>query len=210
MKQTAKFWDKHAAKYALSPIKDQAAYDYTLERTRSYLKAQHRALEIGSGTGSTALRLAGNVAQYTGTDISPEMIRIATEKVKAAGVDNLRFRVCSAGQSAQEAAGVDVVMGFNILHLTEDLQGILGSLHRNLAPDGLLITKTPCLGEPSIGVMRVALRVLIPVMQFFRKAPFVQTLSFKQLETMITEAGFKIVETATAPKMSRYIVARRA
>ena len=53
MTQTASFWDKIAPKYAKDPISDQAAYDYTCERTQSYLKPGHRALEIGCGTGPT-------------------------------------------------------------------------------------------------------------------------------------------------------------
>ena len=209
MKQASKFWDKNAAKYAESKIKDYQSYEYTLERTRRYLNADDQVLEIGCGTGSTALRLVDRVAQFTGTDISPEMLRIARDKAGAEGVGNLDFQVASAAQSAQTAAGKKVVMGFNILHLTEDLEGILGSLSANMKPGNLLITKTPCLAEPTIGPMRLLFRVLIPTMQFIGLAPFVRALSFYQLETMITAAGFQIIEAVSRPKMSRYSVARR-
>lgn len=209
MKQASKFWDKNAVKYAASPIKDQQAYEYTLERTRSYLRASDHVLEIGCGTGSTALLLAGSVAQFTGTDISPEMMRIAREKAAAQGAATLTFNVATAAQSARDATDMDVVMGFNIFHLAEDLEGILASLATRLKPGTLLITKTPCLNEPSIGPMRFLFRGLIPVMQFLGKAPFVRSLSFHQLEAIITEAGFQIIEAGSHPKMSRYIVARR-
>ncbi|MCG8445153.1 MAG: class I SAM-dependent methyltransferase [Hyphomicrobiales bacterium] len=55
------------------PVRDVEAYEYTLERTRSYLAKTGRVLELGCGTGSTALLLAG----ITGNDISPNMIGIA-------------------------------------------------------------------------------------------------------------------------------------
>ena len=51
MIEQAKFWDKAATKYAADPIKDMAAYTYTLERTRSYLRDSDTMLEIGCGTG---------------------------------------------------------------------------------------------------------------------------------------------------------------
>jgi ubiquinone/menaquinone biosynthesis C-methylase UbiE len=209
MTQASKFWDKHAVKYAASPIKDMQAYEYTLERTRSYLKAGDHVLEIGCGTGSTALLLARDVAQFTGTDISPEMTRIAQEKAAAEGVETLQFQVRTAAQAAQDAAGMDVVMGFNIFHLTEDLEGILKTVSRNLQSGALLITKTPCLAEPSIGPMRFFFAALVPFLRLVGMAPFVRRLSFQELEAMITTAGFQIIETGSHPKMSRYIVARR-
>ena len=52
------FWDRIAPKYAADPIADPAAHEATLERTRRLLGPGHRVVEIGCGTGSTALALA--------------------------------------------------------------------------------------------------------------------------------------------------------
>lgn len=209
MTQTTKFWDKIAVSYAASPIRDQEAYEYTLGRTRSYLNASDRVLEIGCGTGSTASALAGEVADITGTDISERMVQIATEKAVTQGVAQVSFEVATALASARKAAAFDVVMGFNILHLVSDLEEVLDTLAREMKSGSLLITKTPCLREPSIGLKRFAFGAMIPVMQFFGKAPFVRSLSFQDLEAMLTGAGFKIIETSSKPAMSRYIVARK-
>ena len=69
------FWDRHAAKYAEKPIADPTAYEEKLARVRSLLRATDHVLEIGCGTGSTALRLAPGVAKITATDVSSGMIR---------------------------------------------------------------------------------------------------------------------------------------
>lgn len=56
-----------------------AAYEDTLGRTKSYVTADDRGLEMGCGTGSTALLFAPHVREIMGTDLSPAMIKIARE-----------------------------------------------------------------------------------------------------------------------------------
>lgn len=209
MTQPAKFWDKHAEKYAASPIKDQDSYDYTLSRTASYLGLDDTVLEIGCGTGATALLLAEGAGQITGTDISPKMIEIANQRAREAGAENTTFEVKSAVQALQDAGGFNAVLGFNLFHLTEDFETLLAGLHDTLAPGALFISKTPCLAEPSIGFKRFLFRMLVPLMRAVGFAPFVRCFSFAELEEMITDAGFEIIETSSFPAMSRYIVARR-
>ena len=209
MTTAAKFWDKAARKYAASPIKDMAAYEYTLERVRSYLRPDQNVLEIGAGTGSTALLLAPEVAALTSTDISPEMMVIAKEKAASQSVKNVTFKVADGQQAAAMAGGKDVVLGFNIFHLTPDPAAIFRALHQEMAPGALFISKTPCLSEPSLGLKRFGFAALIPVLRLFGIAPFVGQFSFAQLEGMIEEAGFEIVETGSFPAMSRFVVARK-
>ena len=54
----AHFWDRIARKYAADPIADAAGYEATLRRVQALLSANQDVLEIGCGTGTTALRLA--------------------------------------------------------------------------------------------------------------------------------------------------------
>jgi len=94
--KTIQFWDGHADSYAQAPIKDAAAYNVTLERTRQYLAGCDHVLELGAGTGSTALELASSSVNITATDISPAMIEIAKDKAQKAGIRNVDFRSSSA------------------------------------------------------------------------------------------------------------------
>lgn len=206
---TASFWDKRARKYAASPIADMAAYEYTRERTRSYLTASDTVLEIGCGTGSTALQLAPNAGHVIGTDVSSEMVRIAREKAEAEGITNTTFRVAAADKALDAGDGATVVTGFNIFHLTPRPEDIFAAIHKHLPKGGLFISKTPCLAEPSIGLKRFAFAAMIPPMRLIGMAPFVGRFSFGELEGAIRFAGFDLIEVGSFPAMSRYIVARK-
>lgn len=200
------FWDRAAAKYAKSPVKDMAAYEATLERVRAHLTPDMEALEIGCGTGTTALKLAGAVKNLTATDISTEMIGIAEEKAQNENAQNVRFTQTTLDTHPFAAEAFDAVMAFNLLHLIEDLPAALSAVRGLLKPGGLFISKTPCLAERSR-----LIALLVPVMRFFGKAPYVNFFDTEELDRFIREAGFEIVETGYYPEKarSRFVVARK-
>jgi ubiquinone/menaquinone biosynthesis C-methylase UbiE len=205
----ARFWDRASRKYAKAAIADQKGYERSLDRTRTLLKPGDRVLELGCGTGSSAIRLAADVQSYLATDISAEMIAIAEEKNRAAPVPALGFRVATAEALAGETGQFDAVLGFNYLHLVRDVPATLSRIHGLLAADGLFISKTPCLGE-----MNPLIRlVLLPAMRAVGKAPFVTVFKAADLHQLIGAAGFEIIGTerhATKGKDTRpYIVARK-
>lgn len=205
----ARFWDRAARKYARSSIADMDGYERSLARTRALLPPKARVLELGCGTASTALRLADAASCYLATDISPEMIEIATEKLTATPVPSLRLRCATAETLAPVETGFDAVLGFNYLHLVRDLQSCLDEVHARLVPGGLFISKTPCLAEmnPLIG------RVMVPVMRMLGKAPHVSSLRCAALTAAMEDAGFAIVSVERHASKGRdtrpYIVARR-
>ncbi|MBU2485730.1 MAG: class I SAM-dependent methyltransferase, partial [Alphaproteobacteria bacterium] len=162
----ASFWDRSARRYAARPVADEKAYQTTLECTRAWLKPTDQVLEIGCGTGSTAIRLAPHAGRITGSDISPEMIAIAEERCREAGPGNVSFLSAALSDAQLESTLFDAVIAFNVLHLLEDLPAALVRAGKLLRPGGLLISKTPCLGD-----MSVLLRLVIPAMQLFGKAP---------------------------------------
>lgn len=203
----ARFWDRTSAKYARSAIADQAGYERTVERTGALLRSSDRVLELGCGTGTTALRLAGNVQEYVATDISAGMIAIANEKLAARPTPALVFRTATA--EALETKPFNVVLGFNYLHLVRDLPGTLRRIHALLAAEGLFISKTPCVGEMN-ALIRLA---LLPAMRTIGRAPYVSTFRAMELGPLIAAAGFDIVavESHSAKDKGRrpFIVARK-
>lgn len=207
----AKFWDGIAEKYAKSPVGDMAGYEHTLERTASLLDDDYRVLEVGCGTGTTALKLAPHAAHITATDISSAMIDIAREKAKREGTTNVSFEVAGATDPRYAGRGFDAVFAFNILHLVADVDELLASLRASLKPGGLLISKTPCLGAMNPLISWVA----VPMMKLVGKAPrHVLSLSPDELHDAVKRAGFEIIASETHLTNGKphhpYIVAKRA
>ncbi len=216
MQKEAKFWDGVAEKYAKSKMTDEGAYNYTLERTRSYLTKEDEVLEIGCGTGSTALLLAGSVKRLTASDISKEMIRIGTEKAQNEGINNIRFmtnEVSKAGLAPNSEGQIhyDAVLAFNILHLLQDLPQSLEQINKMVKPGGYFISKTTCKPTNKISFKLLAMMTILPVMQVLGKAPFVKLRKSNEFDKLITNAGFKIIESGDYPANPphRYIVAQK-
>lgn len=202
----SRFWDRRAVDYAKKPVPDERAYEQTLERVRAHLLRNVRVLEIGCGTGTTALKLAANACEILATDYSEEMIAIARAKARAAVVSNVHFRTCTVHNTELALESFDVVLAMNLLHLLGDIPARLGRIHELLRPGGLFISKTPCLGDQSF-----LMRILIPLMRAVGIAPYVNFVTERSLTADIERAGFSIVETGMYPKKSRsfFVVARK-
>lgn len=202
----SRFWDRRAAEYAKKPVPDERAYAQTLERVRAYLTPNDRVLELGCGTGSTALALSASTPDILATDYSAEMIAIATAKARAAGVTSVRFRQSDTEDLALGEEPFDVVLAMNLLHLVGDVPALARRVHGLLRPGGLFVSKTPCLGDQGLAV-----RWVVPLLRVFRAAPYVNFATERSLVTDVTGGGFEIVETGMYPRKSRsfFVVARR-
>ena len=207
MPDPARFWNKVADKYASKPVKDMESYERTLDCTRRHLSASDEVLEVGCGTGTTALLLAPSVKQIIARDISSRMIEIATEKAASQTVENVRFDHATLFDEKLAKGSFDVVMAFNLLHLFDDLAGAVLRVEELLRPSGLFVSKTVCLAEQSR-----LWSVAVAVMRTLGFAPYVRCLEVAELEGIITGTGFEIIETGFHPPSppSRYIVARKS
>lgn len=209
MADAAQFWNKIAPKYARDPIKDMESYEITLNKTRGYLRADHAVLEIGAGTGSTALLLAGECAHITATDLSEKMLEVGRERAWNDGVGNISFEVRSAEDMPD--GPYDVVLAHNILHLVEDLPSVLARAHAVLKPGGVLVSKTFVKPMSGLHLEYRLMKIALPIMQFFGKAPFVAFHTRAAFEAAFADAGFEIVESGHFPvgQERLYTVARK-
>lgn len=204
MKSSKAFWDKAAPRYAKSKIKDEESYQKKLAVTQEYLQSDWSVLEFGCGTGSTALIHAPHIKHIIATDVSDTMLSIAEGKRKEAGIDNVTFQQGTLETLAFESASFDAVLGLNILHLLEDMEGSVARVHDLLKPGGVFVSSTALVSE-----MNGFIKLLIPVMQALGFAPFVNGFDKQTLRSTLAGAGFSIDYEWQPNKESVFIVAKK-
>jgi len=205
MSESARFWDRIARKYAAQPVADEAAYQRKLAMTRARLKPQMMMLEIGCGTGSTAIAHAPHVGHVRAVDISARMIEIARAKAEAAGRTNITFEVAPASQLDLATESADAVLALSLLHLVPDRDALIGEIRRALVPGGIFVSNTACIGD-----MSRLLRLVLPIGQAIGKVPFLRTFTADELQESITRAGFEIEERyQQKPSDALFLIARK-
>ncbi len=203
---SSRFWDRTAARYARRPIADENAYQRKLEVTRRYLRAEMEVLELGCGTGSTALLHAPYVKHIRAIDISSKMLEIARDKAAAAEIDNVIFEQGAINDFAAPEESFDAILGLNILHLLENKERAIAKVHRMLKPGGVFVSSTACIGD-----MTVLLRPFLAAGRFLGFFPPVDIFTMQQLTDSLTDAGFSIDHHWQPGKAKAlFIVARKS
>ena len=187
MDREARFWNKLADRYSRRPISDEATYEKKLEITRQYFESNMEVLEIGCGTGTTAIAHAPYVKHILATDLAPRMIEIARDKAQDAGIDNVTFEVSSVDALDVPDGSIDAVMAHNLLHLLDDREPAIADIHRMLKPGGVFVSSTACIGDLS-----PLLRLIVPIGRLLRLFPLVRSFSADDLKRSLDNAGFDI------------------
>ena len=205
MADPARFWNRIARRYAKRPVADEDAYQHKLKITRSYLRPDMNLLEIGCGTGSTALAHAPLVGHIDAIDFSEAMIGIARDKAAAAGVSNVSFRCLAIADLDAPAAAYDMVLGLSILHLLDDWRALIARVHALLRPGGLFVSSTACIAD-----IMPLFRLVAPLGSAVGVLPRVSIFTAEALRAAITGAGFSIEhDWQPAPRQALFIVARK-
>ena len=97
-----------------------------------------RAVDIGGGTGRLSILLAPLVGSVVVTDASAGMVRVAHERIEAAGLGD-RVRAVQVDLTADRLDGAyDVVWSSMALHHVHDLEGLFRSVAGLLVDGGRL------------------------------------------------------------------------
>lgn len=184
-----KFWDLISSRYAASSIVDKTAYEDKIQKVKTYLTAGSVVLDIGCATGTQCGDIAENVKQITGIDISGKLLAIAEERKVERNQENIEFIKTSLFDDRFQPGSFDVVMAFYVMHFFEDVDAVLKRIHDLLAPGGVFISETACLGDKNIilsTVLRLACSLgLLPKINF---------LTLNKLEQALDKAGFHVIE----------------
>ena len=205
MARSSKFWDKIAETYAKQPIADEASYEKKLQVTRDYFRPDMEVLEIGCGTGSTALLHAPYVKHIRAIDFSAKMIAIALEKAANQNITNVTFEQSSIDGLNIPPQTLDMVLGLSILHLLEDKEATITQVYDLLEPGGLFVTSTACLGDAMPWFKFIA-----PIGKWLGFFPLVKVFTVQDLIDSLTNARFTInYQWQPAKDKAVFIVAKK-
>ena len=204
--QQATFWDGRAAKYDADIRTHDSLYIRTVMRTKSLLTNSDIVLDLGCGSGEIGLDIARHVRRVHGIDVSTKMIELANQKAHERSVCNVEFSQADAFDQRLAGRSFSAVTAFNVFHLVDDIHGVLARLYDVLEPGGLLVSQTPCLGERNWLV-----RTLLRVAQWAGFAPSIRSMTFAELESLLSSNGFEILEREVWEEKSavQRVVARK-
>ena len=200
-----RFWDRQAARYDAKMVKGPN-YAKRLERVDAWIEDSGVVLDVGCASGELTLDIAPHVGQIHGIDVSPQMIELARTKADERGIENAHFSSVEPADPSLAEGSFDAITAFSVFHLFEDVPGTLLRLRDLLGPGGILITETPCIGS-----WNPSWRILVKLAMLIRMAPLVRMLKVAELESMITDTGFDVVESKVYNPKSRMqcIMARK-
>ena len=203
---SSKFWDKIAPGYAKSRIKDIESYERKLKITQEHLTRNMNVLEIGCGTGMTAVKHSPFVNHYHATDISSAMIEIAKNRAKENQIENISFEVNDILNLSVKNNSKDAVLAMSVLHLLDNVHDGIDEIGKKLKSGALFISSTACLGDKM-----QFLKVLLPFMRLVGYAPSkVHFLKKKELLTVIEANNFSIIhEWQPSQTKACFIIARK-
>jgi ubiquinone/menaquinone biosynthesis C-methylase UbiE len=170
-------------------------------------RGQGRLLDLGSGDGALAGRLAAQGAVVTGVDPSPAAI----ERARAAHPGMSWFLPGDDGRLPVPDASFDVVTCVNVLQHVADTQTLMSEVRRVLASGGLFVVAVPYHGRVQSAVTALTaferhFDPLEPVLRFY---------TARSMRALLEAFAFERVETGGrggAPLWRRTLVAlgRRA
>jgi ubiquinone/menaquinone biosynthesis C-methylase UbiE len=184
---TQRFWDKIAPKYARKPVPNLDTYETKLRLTQEKMTPEMKVLEIGCGTGTTALHHAPKVSSILATDVSSGMLYIAQQKASQQGIKNVNFQCAAVHELKLKPESFDLVMAHSLLHLLDDMETVVRDMYKALKPGGWFISSTVCMGDKLSFFKWIA-----PLGKWLGLMPNLNIFTRDDLRSAITDAGFEI------------------
>jgi SAM-dependent methyltransferase len=195
---TAEHFSRHAANYVDSPG-HAAGADLDVVEAFAGPKAQDRCLDVATGPGHTALRMARSAAHVIGTDIAPGMIAAARRQAADRGIANAEFHLADAAALPFADASFDLVTCRIAPHHFRDLPGALTEVARVLRPSGRFVM------EDSLAPDDAAAARFLEDLEKLRDATHVHTLSRTEWQAAFDAAGLAVVREQVFRKTHDFV-----
>lgn len=152
LRTIADHWDGRAATFDGDPdhgLVEEEARAAWAGRLDGWLPAPPaRVADLGCGTGSLAVLLAGRGYDVVASDIAPEMVQRARRKATEAGVD-VDLSVADAAEPGLPEASVDVVLVRHLVWTLADPEAAIETWRSLLRPGGRLVMVEGRWGTPA-------------------------------------------------------------
>lgn len=198
------FWKLISRRYLAAPVPDEEIYQQKLRATQKRFRPDWDILEIGCGSGNTAIAHAPHVRSVMAVDYSNEMMDPGRARLESEGIDNVTFR-----RKAFEELGTDVqydaVLMLSFIHLIPNWRGAIRKAFKLTKPNGIFVSSTATLSDAGL-----VPKLLAPVMRPFPFLPNLAVFSHVDLVREIGAAGFDIeLDWRPHEKASVFIIARK-
>lgn len=198
------FWNWIAKRYEADPVADEAAYQRKLKETQARFSPDWTVLEMGCGTGNTAIAHAPHVAHVRATDFSDKMLDFGRARAAREGLDNIAFD-CLSVEDIPEDRQYDAVLMLSLIHLLHDRQAGLDKAAALTKPGGIFVSSTVCADSiPWIAWVVLAIGAPLGLL------PKVARIQPDTLVAEITARGFEIEEKWQPGKgKALFVIARK-
>ncbi len=143
---------------------------------------QDRCLDIGTGTGHTAARLAAAAAEVVALDPEPGMLDSARERYGS--LANLRFVQAAADDTGLNAASFDIVTARHTLHHHADVAASLREVTRLLKPGGRFVLVDEVTPDPRVDAW-------LDAVERARDATHVRAYTLAEWQAFLADAGLQ-------------------
>ena len=161
-------------------------------------------LELGCGTGFYSEAIADRVKHLTATDLAPEMVEMAKEKLSQ--YSNIKVQLEDCYDTSFEDNRFDAILMTNLIHIVKDPIAVLRESHRVLKNDGrIVIADYTGYGMPFLSKMRLGIRYM---RKFGKPAPYNKSFSPDKLAGIVKQAGFVVEESRLIGKGTKAVCLR--
>ena len=134
-------WDEHAERRSRTQAQRDEVYGPATERMLDLadLQTGNRVLDVAAGTGEQTLLVARRVGPngyVLATDLSTNMLNVAAEAARTAGLNNVETRVMDAENLDLDADSFDAVICRLSLHTFPNPQKAVREMRRVMKPGG--------------------------------------------------------------------------
>jgi len=156
--------------------------------------AQGSVLDVACGPGILSAAIAKSAREVVAFDLTPEMLKKATQRCHEAGLANVSFREGNAAELPFADAAFDAVVTRLSVHHFDRPGRVMSEIFRVLRPGGRFVIADVISSEqPAEAELQNAIEIL-------RDPSHVRMLPGSELTSLIKDAGFAIESQATWDK----------